>query len=147
MAGMPPDMAGMPLNRNITTGTGVSTMTGIPVLTLARTAASIGIRGMAGMPARIMVHTKKPIMIGTRVHITIGMVISAGIFVSLPLDKLSKLSLQKHHDDIGRTKAETEAFNARLSMRPLFPKQQTLSAARTLDAPLDGHCTTRSAPN
>jgi arsenate reductase len=30
-----------------------------------------------------------------------------GIFVSLPLDKLSKLALQKHLDDIG--KAETEA--------------------------------------
>jgi arsenate reductase (thioredoxin) len=31
-----------------------------------------------------------------------------GIFVSLPLDKLSKLSLQKHLDDIGKVKAETE---------------------------------------
>jgi arsenate reductase (thioredoxin) len=32
-----------------------------------------------------------------------------GIFVSLPLDKLSKLSLQKQLDEIGKTKAETEA--------------------------------------
>ena len=31
-----------------------------------------------------------------------------GIFVSLPLDKLSKLSLQKHLDDIGKVNAETE---------------------------------------
>jgi protein-tyrosine-phosphatase len=31
-----------------------------------------------------------------------------GIFVSLPLDKLSKLALQKHLDDIGKVKAETE---------------------------------------
>ena len=31
-----------------------------------------------------------------------------GIFVSLPLDKLSKLSLQKQLDEIGKTKAETE---------------------------------------
>ena len=30
------------------------------------------------------------------------------IFVSLPLDKLSKLSLQKHLDDIGKVKAEAE---------------------------------------
>ena len=29
-----------------------------------------------------------------------------GIFVSLPFDKLSKLSLQKHLDDIGKTPAE-----------------------------------------
>ena len=31
-----------------------------------------------------------------------------GIFVSLPLDKLSKLALQKQLDEIGKTKAETE---------------------------------------
>ncbi|MGH6865516.1 MAG: arsenate reductase ArsC [Methyloceanibacter sp.] len=31
-----------------------------------------------------------------------------GIFVSLPIDKLSKLALQKHLDDIGKTKAENE---------------------------------------
>jgi arsenate reductase (thioredoxin) len=31
-----------------------------------------------------------------------------GIFVSLPLDKLSKLALQKQLDAIGKTKAETE---------------------------------------
>jgi arsenate reductase len=31
-----------------------------------------------------------------------------GIFVSLPLDKLSKLALQRHLDEIGKTKAETE---------------------------------------
>jgi hypothetical protein len=31
-----------------------------------------------------------------------------GIFVSLPLDKLSKLSLQKHLDDIGKVKADAE---------------------------------------
>jgi arsenate reductase len=31
-----------------------------------------------------------------------------GIFVSLPLDKLSKLSLQKHLDDIGKVKAAAE---------------------------------------
>ena len=31
-----------------------------------------------------------------------------GIFVSLPLDKLSKLSLQKQLDEIGKIKAETE---------------------------------------
>jgi arsenate reductase len=31
-----------------------------------------------------------------------------GIFVSLPLDKLSKLALQKHLDEIGKVKAETE---------------------------------------
>ena len=31
-----------------------------------------------------------------------------GIFVSLPLDKLSKLALQKQLDEIGTTKAETE---------------------------------------
>jgi protein-tyrosine-phosphatase len=31
-----------------------------------------------------------------------------GIFVSLPLDKLSKLTLQKQLDEIGKTKAETE---------------------------------------
>jgi hypothetical protein len=30
------------------------------------------------------------------------------IFVSLPFDKLSKLSLQKHLEDIGKVKAETE---------------------------------------
>jgi len=30
------------------------------------------------------------------------------IFVSLPFDKLSKLSLQKHLDDIGKVKADTE---------------------------------------
>jgi protein-tyrosine-phosphatase len=32
-----------------------------------------------------------------------------GIFVSLQLDKLSKLSLQKHLDDLGKAKAETES--------------------------------------
>jgi hypothetical protein len=32
-----------------------------------------------------------------------------GIFVSLPLDKLSKMALQKHLDDIGKVKAETES--------------------------------------
>jgi hypothetical protein len=31
-----------------------------------------------------------------------------GIFVSLPLEKLSKLSLQKQLDEIGKTNAETE---------------------------------------
>ena len=31
-----------------------------------------------------------------------------GIFVSLPLNKLSKLALQKHLDEIGKVKAETE---------------------------------------
>jgi len=31
-----------------------------------------------------------------------------GIFVSLPLDKLSKLSLQKHLDDIGKVTTEAE---------------------------------------
>jgi arsenate reductase (thioredoxin) len=31
-----------------------------------------------------------------------------GIFVSLPLDKLSKLALQKQLDEIGKTRAETE---------------------------------------
>ena len=31
-----------------------------------------------------------------------------GIFLSLPLEKLSKLSLQKQLDEIGKTKAETE---------------------------------------
>jgi hypothetical protein len=30
------------------------------------------------------------------------------IFVSLPFDKLSKLSLQKHLEDIGKVKAENE---------------------------------------
>ena len=32
-----------------------------------------------------------------------------GIFVSLPLDKISKLALQKQLDEIGKTKAETES--------------------------------------
>ncbi len=31
-----------------------------------------------------------------------------GIFTSLPIEKLSKLSLQKHLDDIGKSKADTE---------------------------------------
>jgi len=31
-----------------------------------------------------------------------------GIFVSLPLDRLSKLALQKQLDEIGKIKAETE---------------------------------------
>ena len=31
-----------------------------------------------------------------------------GSFLSLPLDKLSKLPLQKHLDDIGKVKAEAE---------------------------------------
>ncbi len=74
---MLPDKAGMSPNMNIMTGTRVSTMTGIPDLTLVRTAARTGIRGMAGMPAHIMVRTKKTITIGTMVHITIGMMISA----------------------------------------------------------------------
>jgi hypothetical protein len=30
------------------------------------------------------------------------------IFTNLPIDKLSKLSLQKHLGDIGKTKADTE---------------------------------------
>lgn len=69
-------MVGMPHDINIMTGTGGSTTTGIPVLTLVRTVIRTGIRGMAGITVDIMARMKKAIMIGTVVLITIRMTIN-----------------------------------------------------------------------